>query len=73
MWEDPKNHDGGRWLINLDKKQRNSELDSYWLEVVSCTSQTKLRTICLMESAVIAVSCIQAKKTNHIISIKKII
>jgi len=36
MWEDPKNHDGGRWLINLDKKQRNSELDSYWLEVVLC-------------------------------------
>ena len=35
MWEDPRNHDGGRWLISLDKKQRNSELDSYWLEVVS--------------------------------------
>lgn len=35
MWEDPRNHDGGRWLISLDKKQRNTELDTYWLEVVS--------------------------------------
>lgn len=36
MWEDPRNHNGGRWLISLDKKQRSSELDNYWLEVVSC-------------------------------------
>lgn len=36
MWEDPRNNNGGRWLISLDKKQRSSELDNYWLEVVSC-------------------------------------
>lgn len=35
MWEDPRNNNGGRWLISLDKKQRSSELDNYWLEVVS--------------------------------------
>jgi len=35
MWEDPRNNEGGRWLISLDKKQRTSDLDSYWLEVVS--------------------------------------
>jgi len=38
MWEDPRNNNGGRWLISLDKKQRSSELDNYWLEVVSCIS-----------------------------------
>ncbi|KAI9553405.1 hypothetical protein GHT06_021308 [Daphnia sinensis] len=36
MWEDPRNKNGGRWLINLDKKQRSSELDNYWLEVILC-------------------------------------
>jgi len=36
MWEDPRNNEGGRWLISLDKKQRTSDLDSYWLEVILC-------------------------------------
>ena len=35
MWEDDRNKKGGRWLINLDKKQRASCLDNFWLEVVS--------------------------------------
>ena len=35
MWEDERNKKGGRWLINLDKKQRASCLDNFWLEVVS--------------------------------------
>ena len=35
MWEDERNRKGGRWLINLDKKQRGSCLDNFWLEVVS--------------------------------------
>lgn len=35
MWEDPGNKNGGRWVINLEKKHRSSELDNYWLEVVS--------------------------------------
>ena len=35
MWEDSANKQGGRWLINLDKKQRSADLDKYWLEIVS--------------------------------------
>ena len=27
---------GGRWLIRLDKKQRSSDLDVYWREVLLC-------------------------------------
>lgn len=34
MWEDDANKMGGRWLISLDKKQRNSDLDRFWLDVV---------------------------------------
>nr|CAG4638678.1 EOG090X0BMA [Cyclestheria hislopi] len=36
MWEDTRNHEGGRWLISLDKKQRSTELDCLWLEVILC-------------------------------------
>ncbi|KAK6641828.1 hypothetical protein RUM44_013546 [Polyplax serrata] len=36
MWEDPFNKHGGRWLISLEKKQRNSDLDKYWLEIILC-------------------------------------
>ena len=36
MWEDPRNRNGGRWVINLDKKRRAVELDCFWLEMV-CT------------------------------------
>lgn len=35
MWEDAANIRGGRWLINLEKKQRNDDLDRFWLDVVS--------------------------------------
>jgi len=34
MWEDPQNCNGGRWVINLDKKRRTVELDRFWLEMV---------------------------------------
>jgi translation initiation factor 4E len=34
IWEDSKNRKGGRWVINLDKKRRTTELDSFWLETV---------------------------------------
>ncbi|XP_060522523.1 eukaryotic translation initiation factor 4E1-like [Cylas formicarius] len=34
MWEDPANRNGGRWLINLDRKQRSGELDRYWLDIM---------------------------------------
>jgi len=33
-WEDPRNQAGGRWLINLDKRQRAECLDTYWLEIL---------------------------------------
>lgn len=36
MWEDDANKNGGRWLLNLDKRQRSSELDKYWLEILLC-------------------------------------
>ena len=36
MWEDDQNKRGGRWLINLDKKQRQNSLDNFWLEVMLC-------------------------------------
>lgn len=33
-WEDERNKKGGRWMINLNKSQRNDELDRFWLEIV---------------------------------------
>jgi len=36
MWEDEKNRMGGRWLVNLSKQQRNTELDRLWLETLLC-------------------------------------
>ncbi|KAK9888400.1 hypothetical protein WA026_000651 [Henosepilachna vigintioctopunctata] len=36
MWEDPANKRGGRWLLSLEKKQRNQELDRCWLDAILC-------------------------------------
>lgn len=36
MWEDERNKRGGRWLINLSRNQRSSDLDAYWLEILLC-------------------------------------
>jgi len=36
MWEDDQNKCGGRWIINLDKKQRAADLDNFWLEILLC-------------------------------------
>lgn len=36
MWEDDQNKCGGRWLINLEKKQRTTDLDNFWLEILLC-------------------------------------
>ena len=33
-WEDQRNSPGGRWMINLDKRQRSDHLDQYWLEIL---------------------------------------
>ena len=34
MWEDPVNKGGGRWVLNVDKRQRLYELSNMWLETV---------------------------------------
>lgn len=34
MWEDESNRDGGRWVLNLDKKFHHSSLDVYWLNTL---------------------------------------
>ncbi|XP_064458492.1 eukaryotic translation initiation factor 4E-1A-like isoform X1 [Ornithodoros turicata] len=36
MWEDTRNKAGGRWLFNLNKNQRTTDLDNYWLEILLC-------------------------------------
>ena len=36
MWEDEKNCEGGRWLINLDKSQRQRCLNQFWMETMLC-------------------------------------
>ncbi|XP_044013696.1 eukaryotic translation initiation factor 4E-1A-like isoform X2 [Aphidius gifuensis] len=36
MWEDDANKNGGKWVLQLDKKQRLSDLDNFWLEIVLC-------------------------------------
>ena len=33
MWEDPRNVNGGRWVITLDRKKRLTHLDNVWLEI----------------------------------------
>ena len=33
-WEDRRNKEGGRWIVNVDKRQRSQCLDTYWLEVL---------------------------------------
>ena len=33
MWEDPQNKAGGRWLLNMEKRQKTS-IDAYWVETV---------------------------------------
>ena len=35
MWEDPVNKGGGRWVLNLDKRQRLHDLNNMWLETVA--------------------------------------
>lgn len=36
MWEDSQNRNGGRWLANFHRSQRQSNLDRVWLEVLLC-------------------------------------
>uniref|UniRef100_A0A915E4S2 Eukaryotic initiation factor 4E n=1 Tax=Ditylenchus dipsaci TaxID=166011 RepID=A0A915E4S2_9BILA len=34
MWEDPQNMEGGRWIMMIDKNERNKKLDAYWLKLI---------------------------------------
>ena len=34
MWEDERNRQGGRWLVNTQKNFRQQELDRLWVETV---------------------------------------
>ncbi|KXJ18840.1 eukaryotic translation initiation factor 4E-1A [Exaiptasia diaphana] len=34
MWEDARNKNGGRWLLNTTKHQRAADLDRFWLETL---------------------------------------
>lgn len=36
MWEDKRNKQGGRWLLNLEKRDRRDFLDQCWLETIMC-------------------------------------
>lgn len=36
MWEDDRNRMGGRWLVNMSKGQRSTDLDRVWLETLLC-------------------------------------
>ena len=45
MWEDPRNKSGGRWLLNVDKKDRREVLDNCWMETVCTISYAYLTTI----------------------------
>jgi len=33
-WEDPRNASGGRWMVGMDRQQRNEKLDPHWLEIL---------------------------------------
>lgn len=48
MWEDERNKRGGRWLITLNKQQRRSDLDRFWLETVCLAA-----VLCVLFSVVI--------------------
>jgi translation initiation factor 4E len=36
MWEDEANKAGGRWVFSIEKKQRELDLDNYWLDTILC-------------------------------------
>ena len=48
-WTDPNNQNGGRWLIEIDRKQRNEQLNDKWLEtllaVIGKFSNSSLRAL----------------------------
>ena len=36
MWEDHQNADGGKWLIQMDKRLRHMVVDKLWLKIMMC-------------------------------------
>ena len=46
MWEDKHNINGGRWLITLNKQQRATELDKFWMELVNTNKENVLNQLC---------------------------
>lgn len=36
MWEEPKNVNGGRWVLSLNKNDRFRDLNNLWLELLLC-------------------------------------
>ncbi|KRZ18291.1 Eukaryotic translation initiation factor 4E-3, partial [Trichinella zimbabwensis] len=34
MWEDPRNKNGGRWIIRIDRSEEGRVLDECWLDLV---------------------------------------
>jgi len=35
MWEDPRNQDGGRWVVNLSKYQYFNGMNDLWLNTLA--------------------------------------
>lgn len=34
MWEDPRNINGGRWLVTVEKAKGKDKVDEYWLDLL---------------------------------------
>ena len=49
-WEDSENRNGGRWIINLDKRMKPSDLDRCWTEtlmaLVGCQFDDAFDDVC---------------------------
>ena len=52
MWEDPMNKGGGRWVLNLDKRQRLNELNVMWLETVISSLSFLISSSKLIEAGI---------------------
>lgn len=57
MWEDERNRQGGRWLVNTQKTFRQQELDRLWLETVSESFISRYFTV--LGSVLLQVSVVQ--------------
>jgi hypothetical protein len=69
MWEDEKNKQGGRWLVNTNRNQR-TELDRIWLETVKYLL-FKIVYYILYKKNFIKSNFINANCVNHEIKLKQ--